>query len=242
MSTDWSLSLDPFNGDAAILGFMNGRQKTTTNKRSPAKTTKSAVLKATTKPLVANAEDDVAMCAMVDEIAGDSEEALGRFYDATVSRVYGLALRIVRTPELAEEVTSDVYMQVWRHAVRYDASRGRVLGWLLIIARTRALDLLRKQDEAFSHPDPHDLVTEPQSNRDDPQDLLAAMQSNTTLHAALEELSPLQRQLLALAFFRGLTHSEIVEHTALPLGTVKTHIRRALSVLRERLGDELVCP
>ncbi len=182
---------------------------------------------------------DAALRALVDDIASDNEASLEAFYDATVSRVYGVAIRIVRTPELAEEVISDVYMQVWRDAGRYDQTRGRVLGWLLIIARTRSLDLLRKKDEAFSHPNPHELVHEPESQRDNPEDLLDAAQTNSKLYQALGTLSPLQRQLLSLAFFRGLTHAEIVEHTALPLGSVKTHIRRALLILRDELGEAL---
>jgi RNA polymerase sigma factor (sigma-70 family) len=234
-----------FANEPAILGLMSTRPLSAKSSK-PAKKAKSApaavsLAKAKVSPESLPIEDDRALIKLLSKIAATDkvacERALGEFYDATVSRVYGVALRIVRTPELAEEVVSDVYMQVWRDASRYDVSRGKVLGWLLIIARTRSLDLLRKQDEAFSHPAPYDLVTEPEDNRDDPQDLLAALQSNATLHAALSALSPLQRQLLAFAFFRGMTHSEIVEHTNLPLGSVKTHIRRALLLLREHLGE-----
>lgn len=232
-----------------ILSFMRPRttQTTQASKRASSKSNAQpgrakpiSVRQSLTKspadmPLDDASAVDAALCALVNDIAYDNEAALAKFYDATVSRVYGVAIRIVRTPELAEEVISDVYMQVWRDAARYDQSRGRVLGWLLIIARTRSLDLLRKQDEAFSHPNPHDLVSEPESQHDNPEDLLNAAQTNTKLYQALELLSPLQRQLLSLAFFRGLTHAEIVEHTALPLGSVKTHIRRALLVLRDTL-------
>jgi len=189
----------------------------------------------------ASVADAVLRC-LEDDIANDNERSLELFYDATVSRVYGVALRIVRVPQLAEEVISEVYMQVWRDAARYDKARGLVLGWLLIIARTRAVDLLRrqhKQDEAFSHPTPHDLVHEPESPRDIPEDLLDAAQINRKLYQALALLPPLQRQLLSLAFFRGLTHVEIVAHTAFPLGSVKTHIRRALLILRDALGESL---
>jgi RNA polymerase sigma factor (sigma-70 family) len=229
-----------------ILSFMRPRT-TQASKRStpklnaqssrakPISTRQSLAKSPTDTPLDDAIAVDAVLCALVNDIAYDNQAALEKFYDATVSRVYGVAIRIVRTPELAEEVISDVYMQVWRDAARYDQSRGRVLGWLLIIARTRSLDLLRKQDEAFSHPNPHDLVSEPESQRDNPEDLLNAAQTNTKLYQALELLSPLQRQLLSLAFFRGLTHAEIVEHTALPLGSVKTHIRRALLVLRDKL-------
>lgn len=186
---------------------------------------------------VAHTHDDSELVEFLSGIAREDQSSLGKFYDATASRVYGVALRIVRLADLAEEVTADVYMQVWRDATRYDASRGRVLGWLLVIARSRALDLLRRQDEAFSHPEPHELVDEPEAQRSNPQDLLLCSESNAALHAALATLTPLQRQLLSLAFFKGLSHSEIVDHTGIALGSVKTHIRRALGVLRDALGE-----
>lgn len=183
-------------------------------------------------------EDDHFLRAQVEALASADQAALGRLYDATVGRVYGVALRIVRQPDLAEEVVSEVYLQAWREAGRYDPGRGKVLAWLLIIARSRALDLLRRQDEAFSHPEPHQLVSEPSGENDNPQDLLGATRANRALREALEKLTPMQRQLLSLAFFRGYSHSEIVLHTGVPLGSVKTHIRRALGVLREMLGPQ----
>jgi RNA polymerase sigma-70 factor (ECF subfamily) len=184
-----------------------------------------------------DADNARALSELIPRIAKQDQAALASLYDATVSRVYAVALRIVRLPEWAEEVTSDVYLQAWREARRYDAARGKVLAWLLIMARTRALDHLRRQDEALSHPDPALLVAEPSADADDALSLLQMTRDHHRLHEALTILSPQQRQLLALAFFRGLSHAEIVTHTALPLGSVKTHIRRALLVLREALGD-----
>lgn len=163
------------------------------------------------------------------------EAALGLLYDATIGRVYGLALRITRSRETAEEVAEDVYMQVWRDASRFDPQRGvSVLGWLLVICRSRALDALRRADCADAHPEPHTLAPELAVD-DTPEALLQAAQQNSALRAALEQLTPLQRQMLALAFFRGLTHEEIANQLALPLGTVKSHIRRALIALKEHL-------
>lgn len=133
-------------------------------------------------------------------------------------------------------------MQVWRNAAHYDQSRGRVLGWLLIIARSRALDLLRLQDEAFSHPEPHKLVDELDDQGRNSQDLLLATESDIALHHALRTLTPLQRKLLLLAFFKGLSHAEIVQHAGIPLGSVKTHIRRALIQLRNVLGSDALFP
>ena len=175
----------------------------------------------------------------IKQISRGDEQALGQLYDATLSRVYGLALRITRDPQSAEEVAEDVYWQVWRQALRFDAARGTVIAWLLTITRSRALDSLRRGDEAQAHPEPQTLIACEASMEGDPQDLLEATQRGNQLHAALATLDALPRQLLALAFFRGLTHEEIATHCALPLGTVKSHIRRALTALKRVLSPEI---
>lgn len=178
---------------------------------------------------------DSQLRTQLEAIRHGDQQALGRVYDLTVSRVYGLALRITGKAEAAEEVTEDVYMQIWRTAKDYHADRGKVIAWLLTICRSRAIDHLRRRDIAESHEQPEDLA--PHDQDDDPQDLLAASQRNSVLHAAMQRLSAQERQLLSLAFFRGLTHEEIAAHTQLPLGSIKTTIRRALSELRAQLGN-----
>jgi RNA polymerase sigma factor (sigma-70 family) len=163
------------------------------------------------------------------------QAALGRLYDLTAARLYGVVNRIVRQPELAEEVLADVFFQVWRDCARHDPARGQVIAWLLIICRTRALDALRRRDEAVSHPDPsslQDAATQADS-ADAPDELLASLEASSELAAALAVLAPLQRQLIGLAFYKGLSHGEIAAHCGLPLGSVKTHLRRALQTLRE---------
>lgn len=167
-------------------------------------------------------------------IARHEEQALGALYDATLSRVYAVALRITGKPEMAEEVVADVFMQVWRDAAKYDATRGKALTWLLTICRSRALDALRRCDPALLHDDPESLgVDLPQA--DDPQELLLTFERNSAVRAALETLNPIQRQMVALAFYKGLSHQEIAEHSGLPLGTVKTHLRKALETLYNTL-------
>ncbi len=184
-------------------------------------------------------EPEVEHGRLLTSIAKGDEQALGAFYDATVSRAYGLALRIVRQREAAEEIVEDVYMQVWRQANRFDGARGKPLTWLLTICRSRALDFLRRDDEAIAHPEPETLVREPSDERANPQDMLLLLERNTRLYALLESLIPIQRQLLALAFFRGMTHQEIADHSQLPLGTVKSHVRKALDKMREQLGEKI---
>jgi len=183
--------------------------------------------------------DEPRLRGWIAQISRGDEQALGHLYDATLGRVHGLALRITRNRQAAEEVAEDVYWQVWRQAPRFDAGRGSAMSWLLTITRSRALDSLRRDDEADAHPEPETLLAAEVSQEGDPQDLLEATQRDARLHAALAGLDALPRQLLALAFFRGLTHEEIAAQAELPLGTVKSHIRRALAVLKSVLAPQL---
>jgi RNA polymerase sigma factor (sigma-70 family) len=144
----------------------------------------------------------------------------------------------VRCAALAEEVVEDTYWQAWRQAPRFDAGRGRVLTWLLAIARSRAIDALRR-DERFQHVELADDAEAADSGEPwaGVPDLLDATRDHHRLHAAVAALEPRARQLVALAFFRGLTHEEIAAQAMLPLGTVKSLIRRALLQLRTLLDE-----
>ena len=188
-------------------------------------------------PGLAAGTGDEQVAAWIDLIVDRDERALAALYDATLSRVYGLVLRIVRRPALADEVVEDTYFQVWRQALRFDASRGRALPWLLGMARSRAIDAVR-HEARFQH-DGLDLeaMPEPEGGAPAIDELLEAARSHADLQQALLQLHAQPRQLVALAFFRGLSHEEIASHTALPLGTVKSQIRRALITLRQVLGD-----
>lgn len=170
--------------------------------------------------------------AWIARIVGRDQNALADLYEAMVGRVYGLALRITRNVQTAEEVAEDTFWQIWRQAPRFDPARGSAVAWILTMARSRALDAVRRVD-------PAECVAEAglgeADSGDGPEDLLAATETGHQLQAALAGLEPLPRQLVALAFFRGLSHEEISDHTGLPLGTVKSHIRRALGRLRETL-------
>lgn len=185
----------------------------------------------------APAVGEAQLAAWIERIAVHDERALGALYDATLSRVYGLVLRIVRRTGLAEEVVEDTYFQVWRQAVRFDPQRGRALTWLLGMARSRAIDALRREARFEADSLDGDDAAEPEGASGAVDELLAVAQDHAELHRALLTLGPQPRQLVALAFFRGLSHEEIATQTSLPLGTVKSQIRRALIALREVLGD-----
>lgn len=181
--------------------------------------------------------DDARLQAWIGAVVDHDETALHALYEATLSRVYGLVLRLVRRPQLAEEVVEDVYFQVWRQAPRFDAERGRPLTWLLGMARSRAIDALRREAR-FQHEALDEEATPvPAPATESGDELLAVAQGHAQLHRALLLLKPQPRQLVALAFFSGLSHEEIASQTHLPLGTVKSQIRRALATLREALGD-----
>ena len=180
--------------------------------------------------------------AWIGAIVERDERALAALYDATFGRVYGLVLRIVGRRELAEEVVEDTFFQVWREAPRFDPSRGRALAWLLGMARSRAIDASRRETRFMrGRVDPGDVPPTPD---DAPvgDELLAVARSHAALHRALQLIDPQPRQLVALAFFRGLSHEEIAVQTSLPLGTVKSQIRRALATLRRVLGDDSPAP
>jgi len=191
-------------------------------------------------PIEGRSAIDLRLQAAIAAMARREEGGLRDLYDATVSRVFGVALRITRNRDAAEDVVAEVFHQVWRNALRYDPQRGAALTWLLTICRSRAIDSLRRREEAESHPDPESLVGIADHDPDnDPEAVLAATQRGTALHDALSSLTPIQRQLIGLAFFRGLSHQEAALHVDLPLGTVKSHVRKGLERLRAALGPDV---
>jgi len=174
--------------------------------------------------------------AAFDRMAAGDQDALAEIYDRHGRLVYSLAFRILRDQSDAEDVVQDVFSQAWRQASRYDASRGSVLGWLLTLTRSRAIDRLRGRR---SRPEPSTDESALNSIPDPaaPADVQAASAAQAThLRAALDGLTVLQRVAIELAFYEGLTHAEIAERLELPLGTVKTRIRQGLLKLRDRLA------
>lgn len=189
----------------------------------------------------ANPANEPALCAWIALVVSRDEAALGNLYEAMIGRVYGLALRITRHAQTAEEVAEDTFWQIWRQAPRFDPARGNATAWMLTMTRSRAIDALRRTDQAAGDAESGDSAAD---LADGPEERLASSEAGKQLDAALAGLEPLPRQLVALAFFRGLSHEEIATHTGLPLGTVKSHIRRALVRLRDTLlpGAMMVMP
>ncbi|WP_202619093.1 ECF RNA polymerase sigma factor SigK [Ornithinimicrobium cavernae] len=167
--------------------------------------------------------------------AQGDQQSFAVLYDATGARVLGLVLRVLRDRAQAEEVTQEVFLQVWRTAGSYDPSRGSALGWLLTLAHRRAVDRVRsaaaqsRRDHAYEsqHVEtPFDITAETAEGR----------MEATRVHSALDVLTETQRSAIELAFFDGLTHVEVSERLGVPLGTAKTRIRDGLRRMRDQLG------
>lgn len=180
--------------------------------------------------------DDATLAALLQRIVHQDHRALEALYDLCAARVFGLVQRIVNNNATAEEVVEETFWQAWRQAPRFDAARGRPLTWLLAIARSRAIDALRRE-QRFQHEElpEDDTLAEPAAGGQGADAPGAAAQDRQRLHDALVLLPARDRQLVSLAFLRGLTHEEIAAQQALPLGTVKSLIRRALLQLRQHL-------
>ena len=171
---------------------------------------------------------------LIEDMRKGNEQALESLYDATVGKLYALASAILRHAQDAEDVVCATYEQAWESAAQYDPGRATALGWLMMMCRSRALDQLRKR-KLHAVPLADVRLNESDENAAPPDDLLSLVQENSRVHAALATLSEERRQLVSLAFLRDLTHAEIAALTGMPLGTVKSHLRRALSQLRVHL-------
>jgi RNA polymerase sigma-70 factor (ECF subfamily) len=173
----------------------------------------------------------------LDRSARGQEAAFAELYDLTSSRIYGVVLKVLRSPDLAVEVTQEVFVEIWRQAGRFSDQRGSVLAWMCTIAHRRAVDRVRatvsetRRDTDWGRLDaetPHDQVWDSLEHRLDADRVRKGMATLTVV----------QREALTLAYFGGYTHREVAALLKLPLGTVKTRIRDGLIGLRDALGVE----
>lgn len=176
--------------------------------------------------------------ALIARIAAGDRDAFSRFYDLTAPMAFGLIRRVLRDPEAAAEVLQEVFWQVWLEAPRYDPGRGSPEAWLLMRAKTRAIDRLRstrRRERTFVAP-----LDESVARRvDGPGENAAVAAADRGLvQTALAQLPEPQRRVIELAFFEGLTQSEIATRLGEPLGTVKTRARLGLERLRGALKGE----
>jgi RNA polymerase sigma-70 factor (ECF subfamily) len=175
------------------------------------------------------------LTALIARAAEADQAALSSLYDRTSARVHGLVLRIVRDEAAAEEITLDVYMQAYRQASSFDASRGHPLAWLLNLARSRAIDRVRADSRRQRRESPLEDDAPIASLAPDPDESTASSEVSRVIRAALDALSPEQRRVLEIAYYSGLSQSEVARELGLPLGTVKTRMRTGMMILRDRL-------
>jgi RNA polymerase sigma-70 factor (ECF subfamily) len=176
--------------------------------------------------------------ALVRSVAGGNQAALHALYERTHRLVFTLIVRITANRETAEELTLDVFHDVWRRAARYDPAGGTVLGWIMNQARSRAIDRLRfdrRKKRVYPEVvDPLGVTEAP-----DPGELVAFQQKGQALRRALAVLTQQERRTIEAAFFSELTYAEVAAQLNQPLGTVKTRIRSGLHKLRRALAGEV---
>jgi RNA polymerase sigma factor (sigma-70 family) len=182
-----------------------------------------------------NLAPDAALITLIDRIATRDEQALKQLYDLCSAKLYGLALRVVGNREWAEDALQDAFLQIWRQAGDYRASLSPPMAWLGLIVRSRSLDQLRRRKAEREHlsddidDGPADGLA---SDEPGPLDANLASQQAWALHQCLGKLENKQREVVSLAYLRDLSHGDLARQLQLPLGTVKSWIRRGLEQLR----------
>jgi len=182
---------------------------------------------------------DQDLVSLVELVATGDQSAIATLYEATNRLIYSLILRVLGDVNSAEEVLIDVYTQVWRQASSYDANRGAPLAWMATIARSRAIDRLRSGWQDQRRKESLDVLGDAPANVASPEESAAISERQRLVREALNLLTPEQREVIELAYYSGLSHSEIAEKLKQPLGTVKTRTRLGMMKLREALAPLL---
>src|SRR5689334_3692560 len=175
---------------------------------------------------------------LVQSIAAGDQQALRSLFDRTHRLVFTLAVRITNSRENAEEITLDVFHDIWRRSAQYDPKDGSVVGWIMNQARSRAIDRLRFEQRKKRVPPPSNQRGEEHVEASGPADAMDARRRRSTLQEGLTALTPVERQAIETAFFSELTYSETAVRLGQPLGTVKTRVRSALAKLRKAFESE----
>jgi RNA polymerase sigma-70 factor, ECF subfamily len=168
--------------------------------------------------------------SLINRVVNRDETALAVLYDRYAGLVCATLNRILRDSAATEEVLQDIFLQIWRNAANFDPSRGSLPGFLIVAARNRAISRLRRSSPETREVIETDVVMFPNLESE-----IARKEMMVRVQAALNELPSEQKKTVELAYFEGLTHSEIAERTGDPLGTVKTRLRSAVEVLKKKL-------
>lgn len=178
---------------------------------------------------------DCQLIALLNRVALADQAALKELYDMTSSRLYGVAVRVVTNREWAEDVLQEAFLNIWRIAGDYKASLSPPIAWMGLVVRSRGLDFLRRRtsDRADTAQELDDLISDTVAgDSPNPIDTTQASEQANALHQCLSALDNKQREVISLAYMRDLSHAELANQLKLPLGTVKTWIRRGLEQLR----------
>ncbi len=178
---------------------------------------------------------DAELAALIDRVGRRDETALRLLYDRASPKLFGLAMKVLRQREWAEDVLQEAFLTIWRVAGDYRTTLSPPMAWMGLIVRSRALDLLRRRtaDRAQLTQEFDELMADTfESDAANPMDTADASEQAWALHQCLSQLESRQREVLSLAYLRELSHGELAEQLKLPLGTVKTWIRRGLDKLR----------
>jgi RNA polymerase sigma-70 factor (ECF subfamily) len=182
--------------------------------------------------------DTVELQRLLSRVALGDRKAFRALYEATSPSLFGVAVRILNRRDRAEEVIQDVFVNVWQRAATYSASASQPMTWLTAIARNRALDMLRSESAHPAEPlhdDEDGNILEPADERPDPLGLLERAVDEVRIRECLDDIRGPQRQCLALAYYHGLSHSEVAVRLTAPIGSVKVWIRRGLERLKRCL-------
>ena len=178
---------------------------------------------------------DTQLVALLDRVALADEKALRELYEMTSYKLYGVAVRVVTNREWAEDVLQEAFINIWRIAGDYKASLSPPMAWMALVVRSRGLDFLRRRtsERADRMQELDDVISDTVAgDSPNPMDVAQASEQAKALHACLSQLDNKQREVVSLAYMRDMSHGELAEQLKLPLGTVKTWIRRGLEQLR----------
>ena len=178
---------------------------------------------------------DIQLVQLLERVAMADESALRELYEATSSKLYGVAVRVVTNREWAEDVLQEGFINIWRIAGDYKASLSPPMAWMALVVRSRGLDFLRRRasERADVMQELDDVISDTVAgNSPNPMDTTLASEQAWALHQCLGKLENKQREVVSLAYLRDMSHNELSEQLKLPLGTVKTWIRRGLEQLR----------
>ncbi len=173
--------------------------------------------------------------ALLKQSARGDQQAFAVLYDATAARAYGLAVRVVRDPAQAEEVTQEAFLEIWRSATRFDPAKGSAVSWMLTIVHRKAVDRVRSAEAATRRDTTYQRQTH-EVDRDVTAEAAQASLEAKRVRHALQQLTAAQREAIELSYFGGYTHTEVASLLGLPLGTAKTRIRDGLIRLRDFIG------